>query len=78
MFLKVRGLQGVKRPLKILPQNNFAFCVHLSKYCFISQKSVDREKTSPKNKSEIFIYFTEIFLIIFSFHRVNLLQSRFV
>ena len=45
--------------------NSVSFYVHLGKYdfsftteyCFISHKSLDREKTSPKNIPEILIYF---------------------
>ena len=33
-----------------------------TEYCLISHKRLDREKTSPKNTSEIFIYFHEICL----------------
>ena len=51
-------------------ENSFAFCVHLGKYgfsfaieyCLISHKKLDTEKTSPKNISEILIYFHEICL----------------
>ena len=54
---------------------NFSFA---TEYCLISHKSSYREKTSPKNISDFFIYFYEICLHVLSFHRVKFSRCSFV